>query len=98
MEFLSMRELRSSTGAIREMLSGDGKIVVTNNGKPEAIMIGVNGDSFEETLMDLRQIRAKRAFRELQRQAKINGLDKLSFADIDEEIAATRRERKTKEA
>jgi hypothetical protein len=42
MKFLSMRELRSSTTQIRNILSGDGKIVLTNNGKPAALMLEIN--------------------------------------------------------
>lgn len=96
MKFLSIRELRSSTGVLKEMLENNGKVVLTSNGKPTAIMIGVNEDSFEETLSDLSRIRALRALQQLQEESVRNGTDKMTMEEIDAEIAAARAERKAK--
>jgi hypothetical protein len=52
MKFLSIRELRANTGQLKEMLSGDGKIILTTNGKPAALMIEVNEDSFVVSPVD----------------------------------------------
>jgi PHD/YefM family antitoxin component YafN of YafNO toxin-antitoxin module len=93
MKFLSMRELRTSTSKIKEMLSEEGKIVVTNNGKPAALMLEINEASLEETLADLRQLQAKRALRELQNTAVKNGTASMSLDEINTEIAAARKER-----
>jgi len=92
MRFLSLRELRSETGRIKEMLSNDGKIVVTSNGKPTAFMVYVDELSLEDTLNDWRQVSAMRALRELQRQAKQNGLSEMTLDEINDEIAAARKE------
>jgi len=94
--FFSLRELRTETGKIKEVLSGDGKIVVTSNGKPTAFMIAVDESNFEETLDDLRQIRGIRAMRELQRQAEGNGLSDMTLDDINAEIVEARKERQKK--
>lgn len=96
MRFLSLRELRSGTTKINEILSDDGKIVVTDNGKPAAFMIAVDETTFEETLNDLRQIRGLRTMRELQRQAKENGLSDMTLDDINAEIALARKEHQEK--
>lgn len=93
MKFLSMRELRTSTSKIKEMLSEEGKIVVTNNGKPAALMLEINEASLEETLADLRQLQAKRALRELQNTAVKNGTASMSMDEINTEIATARKER-----
>ena len=93
MRFLSIRELRSSTGQIKEMLSDNGQIVLTTNGKPAALMIEVSEDSFEELLTDLRATRARRAIRKLQEHSVKMGLDNMTLDDINEEIAAARRQR-----
>ena len=97
LNFLSFRELRASTAKINEMLTDNGKIVVTNNGKPSAFMIAVDESTLEETLNDWRQVQALRALRELQNQAKQNGLTDMTLDEINAEIAAARKERREKE-
>jgi len=96
MKFLSFRELRTDTSKIKEMLADDGKIVVTNNGKPTAFMIAVDESSFEDMLNDLRQVRGLRAMRELQRQAEENGLSEMTLDEINAEIAQARQEQREK--
>jgi len=93
MKFLSIRELRSSTAQLKEMLAGDGKIVLTTNGKPTALMIEVNENSFEDVLVDIRAAQARRAIRQLQEHSVREGLDHLTLDEINEEIAAARREK-----
>ena len=95
-KFLSFRELRTDTGKIKEMLADDGKILVTNNGKPAAFMIAIDEYTLEETLNDLRQIRGLRAMREIQRQAAQNGLSEMTLEEINAEIAQARQERREK--
>jgi len=92
MKFLSVRELRSSTAQLKEMLSDDGKVVLTTNGKPSALMIEVSEDSIEEVLIDLRAAQARRAIRQLQKQSVLTGQDSMSLDDINNEIAAARLE------
>ena len=60
MSFVSFRELRTSTAKIVEMLTDGGKIVVTSNGKPKALMIQVGETDFEETLAILNQVTLSR--------------------------------------
>jgi antitoxin (DNA-binding transcriptional repressor) of toxin-antitoxin stability system len=93
MRFLSIRELRTSTSEIKDILTDDGKIVVTIGGKPAAFMVAIDEESFEQTLEDWRQVRGLRAFRELQFQARENGLSGMTLDDINAEIAASRAER-----
>ena len=48
MQFLSIREFNRAPKTALTRLAQDGKAVLTNNGKPAAIMIAVNADSFEQ--------------------------------------------------
>jgi len=91
MTFLSIRELRASTSRLKDLLSEDGKIVLTANGKPAALMLEVSDSSLEELLLDLRQLQAKRALRTLQDNAQKNGTADLSLAEINAEITAVRK-------
>jgi prevent-host-death family protein len=93
MTFLSMRELRSNTKDLKEMLS-KGSVVVTNNGKPAAVMVDVSEDDFEETVIDLCRVRAKHALRKIRASAQESGASEMTLDEINAVIAETRRERK----
>ena len=47
MQFLSLREFNKSSKTALSQLDRDGKAVLTNNGKPAAILIAVNTENFE---------------------------------------------------
>ena len=69
LNFVSFRELRASTSRINDMLSGDGKIIVTNQGKPAAIMLQVNESTLEETLAMINQLRFAKAVNSMRLNA-----------------------------
>ena len=92
MKFLSIRDLRSSTAQIKDMLSNDGKIVLTTNGKPTALLIEISEESIEDVLIDLRVAQARRSLRQLQEQSVRTGLNNLTLEDINSEISDARRE------
>jgi hypothetical protein len=50
MEFLSIREFNASPRTTREKLKREGKLVLTNHGKPMALVLSVDGSTLEETL------------------------------------------------
>jgi PHD/YefM family antitoxin component YafN of YafNO toxin-antitoxin module len=87
-----MRELRASTTQLKNMLSDDGKVVLTTNGKPTALMLEVNEDSFEDTLFDLRSVRIRRSIREMREHSEKTGLNEMTLDDINAEIRASRSE------
>jgi PHD/YefM family antitoxin component YafN of YafNO toxin-antitoxin module len=89
-----MRELRSSTEKLDRAIREDGRVVITNNGKPAYVMLGVDEAGFDRTIIDLDRMRFQKATRELQAQAKEAGLDKMTMEEINQEIAAVRAERK----
>lgn len=94
MGFLALRELRGSTARIDQIIERDGSVIVTNNGKPAYLMLGIDEVDFEDTLIDLRRVRAKRALARMHRTSANLGNDTLSMDDIDAEIAADRVARK----
>ena len=56
MEFVSIREFNSTPRATQETLERDGKLVLTNNGKPMALVFSVDSDNFEETLAAIQRV------------------------------------------
>jgi len=94
MRFVTIRDFRNQTAAIREALSAEGEIVLTANGKPFAILAGVDEDSFEDRLAALRRGRAGSALGRIRAKARADGLDSMSMAQIDAVIAKARRARR----
>jgi len=94
MSFVSFRELRTSTAKINDMLTDNGKIVVTSNGKPKALMIQVSENDFEETLAVLNQIKLARAINNMRASAQRSGAAEISLDEVNNEIALSRKERR----
>ncbi|MCL2821341.1 MAG: type II toxin-antitoxin system Phd/YefM family antitoxin [Oscillospiraceae bacterium] len=93
MSFVSFRELRTSTAKINDMLTDNGKIVVTSNGKPKAVMIQVNENDFEETLAVLNQIKLTKTINNMRASAERSGAAEMTLEEINAEIALSRNER-----
>ncbi len=94
MDFIAVKDLKAPA-QLRKKLAAAGEIVVTNNGRPMAIMVSVdNSDQIETLIAALRQTRARVALTRLRKVARETGSDRLSSADIDREIRAVRRERR----
>ena len=92
MTFLKIRDLRGSTALLDRALEQDGRAVITNHGKPAYVMISVDEQSLEETLMELRILEGKRAIARIQAESKRKGLDNLTLDEINQEIYASRKE------
>lgn len=73
MEFYSVRDFRTETKAVWESLARGGEVVITNNGKPAALMIEIPEGGFDETVQAVRQARAMAAFNSMRRRAAAAG-------------------------
>lgn len=93
MDFITARDLRLNTADIWKMLDKERELVVTLNGRPVALLTGINGESLEVTLKAIRKARGEWAIRKLQDSSVQQGLDRLSPEEIDQEIRKTRKER-----
>ena len=93
MKFISVRELRGRSAEVWRRLGKEGELVITSNGKPIALLTPTDEDNFEDSLRELRRVRAMDAIATLQRRSVARGLDRLSSEQIDAEIAATRKSR-----
>lgn len=95
MKFVTVRDFRNKTAAIRKDLSSEQEIVLTANGHPFAILAAVDEDTFEERLDALRRARARALLDRIRAGAKAKGVDKLTMQEINTEIARVRRERRS---
>ena len=88
MNFYSVRDLRTNTKNMWETLSSGDEIVITNNGKPSALMISIPDDNFDETVQAVRQAKAMIALNSMRRKAAKAGF--LTDEEIESVIADVR--------
>jgi PHD/YefM family antitoxin component YafN of YafNO toxin-antitoxin module len=91
MKFISVRELKGKSGMVWKDLDRQGNLVVTNNGKPMALLCRVREEELEETLEALQQAKARLAIDRLRAQAKAKGIDRWSMEQVDTVVAKTRK-------
>ena len=91
MNFFSVRDLRTTPKAVWDTLNEEKEVIITNNGKPSALMIPISEDDFEVVLSTVRQVNAMRAVNNMQIAAVRAGLDEMSLEDINIEIEGARR-------
>jgi antitoxin (DNA-binding transcriptional repressor) of toxin-antitoxin stability system len=95
MRFVSVRELRSKSAELWRDLPVEGQMVVTSNGKPVAILAAVDETNVEESAAAIRRARAVQAVQSIQLASVAAGLDSMTMDEIDEEIQAVRRARRS---
>jgi hypothetical protein len=92
MEFLSVRELSKSPKLALDKLMTDGKAVITNNGKPQALMFKVDAANFEKTLSLVQQLEFAQALTDMQIESLRNGNAPMTLDEINAEIKVARLE------
>ncbi|GBU23914.1 hypothetical protein R83H12_00533 [Fibrobacteria bacterium R8-3-H12] len=92
MQFLSVQEFSKSPQVTLSSLAKSDKVVLTNNGKPSALMIYADESNLEDILTDLKRLRAKRDLLDLQMQSVENGTDNMTMDEINAEIKLARQE------
>lgn len=88
MKFCTTEEFGTLSPTLLSELAAGEEVVVTKNGRPVALMIGVEDGRLEEALCAVRRAKAVRSFQTLRQQAARQGF--FSPTEIDEEISAVR--------
>ncbi len=96
MKFITVRDLRTSPAKIWKDLPEEQEMIITNNGKPIALMTPLDDSDIEETISAVRKARAMNAVRQMQMQSLKNGNADMSADDIEKEITALRSAKKKK--
>jgi len=88
LKFLSIRELQQQGSSIKEILDDDGRIVITSNGKPIGLAVGVNESTFEDVLEDWKWAKLNRHLRFIDRKldesAKLSADPNAHWIDEDD--------------
>jgi len=93
MKFISVRDLRLRSGEVWRKLQEEKEAIITSNGKPIAILVGIEGEDVEEYLANIRRAQAMMAVNKLQEYARRTGKNRIEAAEIEEEIQAVRKNR-----
>lgn len=93
MKFLSVRELRAHSARVWAELPTERELVITNNGRPVAILSTVGESDVEESLSSIRRARAASAVTLLQKRSVERGLDRIRSDEIEAEISQVRKTR-----
>lgn len=93
MNFFTVRDLRTQPRQIWEKLSEVHELIITNNGKPSALMIEIDDENMDDVLASVRQSMAMRATNKLRLASMKSGNSKISEQEIEAEIKEVRKER-----
>ena len=94
MKFITVRDFRASSAAIWKALPTEQEMIITNNGKPIALLTPLSDQNLEETLSTIRRAKAINAVKMIQQESMRKGTDKITMEEINDEIKAARKERK----
>lgn len=94
MKFISVRDLRTSPAQIWKALPDEKEMVITNNGRPIALLTPVSDETLEETVRAMRRAQAMNAIKEMQLYSMKTGVSSMTAGEIDDEIRETRKSRK----
>jgi PHD/YefM family antitoxin component YafN of YafNO toxin-antitoxin module len=97
MNYVTVRDFRTSPKAVWEKLDREGTLVITNNGRPAAIMIEVDGSTLEDKMTAIRRAETMRIVNAMRLKSARNGNAAMSMEEIDAEIAAARAEKSENE-
>jgi antitoxin (DNA-binding transcriptional repressor) of toxin-antitoxin stability system len=94
MKFVSVRDFRTASANIWKTLPEEQEMVITNNGKPIALLTPLSDKTLEDTLSAVRRAKAINAVKLIQQQSIKSGLDKITLEEINAEIKIARKDRK----
>lgn len=87
MNFCTIRELRTNS----KKIWGKDDVIITNNGKPKAVLIKTDEENFINTLSLIASARAQQAVKDIRSGSKSKGY--FTDEEIDAEIRAARKKK-----
>ncbi len=90
MKFITVRDIRTSPAQIWKQLPDEQEMVITNNGKPIALLTPLSDENLEETVKAVRKARAINSVRAMQEISMKSGSSELSNDEIENEITEYR--------
>ncbi len=90
MRFITVRDLRTSPAQIWKQLPEEQEMIITNNGKPIALLTPLSDTNLEETVSSVRKARAINAVKQMQQFSLKKGSFSLNMESVNSEIRQAR--------
>ncbi|MCL2232322.1 MAG: type II toxin-antitoxin system Phd/YefM family antitoxin [Treponema sp.] len=90
MKFVTVRDFRTSPSKIWKKLPFERELIITNNGKPIALLTPLSDETLEDTVSAVRKAKALNAVRKMQEVSVSLGNDKMSLDEINAIVNETR--------
>ena len=94
MKFITVRDFRTSPAQIWKQLPSEKEFIITNNGKPIALLTPLTDETLEETIKTLRKAKALNSIQKMQEISIQKGTNNLSDENIEKEITEFREKKK----
>lgn len=91
MKFVTVRDFRTYPKKIWDELKTVQEMIITNNGKPVALLTPLMEVNLEDTIKAMRQAKAKMAVEKMRSISVKKGSSKLSAKELDKQIEAVRK-------
>ncbi len=91
MKFLTVRDLRNKSAQVWKDLPEEQEMVITNNGRPVAILSSISENNLETSLNSIRRSRLVEAVSSIQLASAKKGKHKLTIDAINQEIKEARK-------
>jgi hypothetical protein len=93
-KFISSRELSTKPADVYSKLEKAGKLIINYNGKPKALMVSIDEDSFEGVLRAVTRALAEYALSDMRQTARDRGVDGMKERELEAVISDARRVKK----
>ena len=95
MKFITVRDFRNSPSSIWKRLPSERELIITNNGKPIALLTPLSDETLEETVSAVRKAKAINVMKKMQEISIDLANDKMTLEDINTIIKDVRSKNKS---
>ena len=89
MSYIAIKDLKNSR-ALRERLKKERELILTKDGQPFALLIGITADDLEDSLKEVRRAMFSKAVARARKKAAISEINDI---ELDEVITKSRKSR-----
>jgi len=93
-KFITVRDQRTTPARVWKELPEEQEMVITNNGKPIALLTPLSDRDIEDTVSAVRRARAATALMKIRNMAVKKGLSQMTMEQINAEIREYRKSKK----
>ena len=94
MKFVSVRDFRTASASIWKKLPVERAMIITNNGKPIALLTPLSDETLEDTVSAVRRAKAINAVKKMQEISVSMGNEKMTLEEINAIISDVRKDKK----